>query len=81
MQISHSNHHRPLYTSNWWIPQYLQIMLPIDDLPGIEDVIAETGQDLEEIMKGIDIFMLRPIFLHPFSLLFRLGVLEVQLKH
>lgn len=53
-------------------------MLPIDGLPGVEDVIAETGQDLEEIVIGIYIFVFQPIFLHPISLLFRLGVLEVE---
>jgi hypothetical protein len=56
-------------------------MLPIDGPPGIEDVVAETGKYLEEIMERIDILMLHLVFLHPFSLLFRLGVLEVELEH
>lgn len=54
-------------------------MLPIDSPPGIEDVITETGQDLEEIMERIDVFVFHLILLHPFSLLFGLGVLEVEL--
>jgi hypothetical protein len=81
MQIPHSDHHRPLHASNRWIRQNLQIMLPIDGPPGIEDVVAETGKYLEEIMERIDILMLHLVFLHPFSLLFRLGVLEVELEH
>ena len=53
-------------------------MLPVESLSCIEDVVTEGAQNLEEIVVGIDVFMLPAVVLHPNPLLFGLAVLEVQ---
>jgi hypothetical protein len=69
MQISNPKDHRPFHTSSRRIAQYLQVMLAIDHFPGIEDMIAQAGQYLKEVMIRIDIPIFLPIILNPYSLL------------
>jgi len=55
-------------------------MLPVERLPRIEDVIAQTAQNLEKIVKWINVLMLRSVVLHPKPFLFRLEILKVQFE-
>ena len=80
MQVSNPQHHRPFHTADTRIGQYFKIMLPVERLPRIEDVIAQTAQNLEKIVKRIKVFVLHSVVLHPKSFLFRLGILKVQFE-
>jgi hypothetical protein len=50
-------------------------VLAVDGFPGVEDVVAETCQDLEEVVVGDDVLVLLFVLLHPLSLLLCLEVL------
>jgi hypothetical protein len=80
MQVSNPQHHRPFHTAHTRIGQYFKIMLPVERLPRIEDVIAQTAQNLEKIVKRIKVFVLHSVVLHPKSFLFRLEILKVQFE-
>jgi hypothetical protein len=55
-------------------------MLAVNCLPSIEDVIAQTGDNLEEIMIGINILIAILVFLDPVPLLLGLRILQVEFQ-
>ncbi len=80
MQVPNPKEHGPLNAAWSGMWEYLQVVLGVDDLPIVEDVVAETREYLQDVVIGVDILVAFLVWFDAGLLVLTLVVLQVEFQ-